>query len=91
MTGKKQQNSNSDGVLAGGQFPEAMRAPTHGIESPSRDELSLHLQRLKALHPNLKVNFRAQDLAQMTAEEKRMLIEDCYQVLGIAPAHPNDR
>lgn len=73
----------NEGVLAGSRLPKSMTAPTAGFDPTGMDEVSVHLMRLKALHPGLTVRFRTEELAAMTDEERRLLLLDCYEVLGI--------
>ncbi|MDX1965696.1 MAG: hypothetical protein SFV23_00870 [Planctomycetaceae bacterium] len=46
-------------------------------------DLDLHIVRLLALHPLLKVRFRNQDLAGLDDATKQTLLDDMNQVLGI--------
>jgi hypothetical protein len=48
-------------------------------------DLDLHILRLLALHPTLKVRFRNQDLAALDDSTKQTLLADMNQVLGIRP------
>ena len=48
-------------------------------------DLDLHIVRLLALHPTLKVRFRNQDLASLDASTKQVLLDDMNQVLGVRP------
>jgi hypothetical protein len=50
-----------------------------------RSDLDLHIVRLLALHPKLKVRFRSQDLSSLDDETKRTLLDDMNSVLGIKP------
>ena len=50
-----------------------------------KSDLDLHIVRLLALHPNLKVRFRNQDIASLNDATKRTLLDDMNQVLGIKP------
>lgn len=47
--------------------------------------LDLHITRLLALHPQLKVQFRNQDLAVLDAKTKQALLDDINDVLGVRP------
>jgi hypothetical protein len=51
----------------------------------THSELDLHIVRLLALHPALKVRFRNHDLASLDAATKQMLLEDMNEVLGVRP------
>lgn len=48
-------------------------------------DLDLHIVRLLALHPTLKVRFRNQDLASLDDATKQTLLQDMNHVLGIRP------
>ncbi len=50
-----------------------------------KSDLDLHIVRLLALHPELKVRFRNQDLASLDDATKRVLLSDMNQVLGLRP------
>ncbi len=46
-------------------------------------DLDLHIVRLLALHPTLKVRFRNQDLASLDDATKQTLLSDMNQVIGV--------
>lgn len=48
-------------------------------------DLDLHIVRLLALHPTLKMRFRNQDLASLDDSTKQALLDDMNQVLGVRP------
>lgn len=48
-------------------------------------KLDLHIVRLLALHPTLKVRFRNQDLTALDDATKQTLLDDLNQVLGVRP------
>ena len=48
-------------------------------------KLDLHIVRLLALHPTLKVRFRNQDLTALDDATKQALLDDLNQVLGVRP------
>lgn len=48
-------------------------------------DLDLHIVRLLALHPTLKVRFRNQDLASLDDLTKQTLLQDMNHVLGVRP------
>lgn len=50
-----------------------------------KSDLDLHIVRLLALHPALKVRFRNHDLAALDDATKRTLLDDMNQVLGVRP------
>lgn len=50
-----------------------------------KSDLDLHIVRLLALHPALKVRFRNHDLASIDEDTKRALLSDMNEVLGIRP------
>ena len=51
----------------------------------AHSELDLHIVRLLALHPSLKVRFRNHDLASLDDATKRALLDDMNDVLGVRP------
>lgn len=50
-----------------------------------KSDLDLHIVRLLALHPALKLRFRNHDLASIDDDTKRALLDDMNEVLGIRP------
>lgn len=50
-----------------------------------RSDLDLHIVRLLALNPTLKLRFRNHDLASIDENTKRALLADMNEVLGIRP------
>jgi hypothetical protein len=48
-------------------------------------DLDLHIVRLLALHPSLKVRFRNHDIASLDEGTKKLLLDDMNEVLGIRP------
>ena len=48
-------------------------------------DLDLHIVRMLALHPSLKVRFRNHDLASLDDATKNMLLADMNEVLGVRP------
>lgn len=64
--------------------PEQIRADLDDLSSVfAESELDIHIVRLLALHPNLKVKFRNQDLASLDDATKQTLLSDINDVLGI--------
>lgn len=51
----------------------------------AKSDLDLHIVRLLALHPTLKVRFRNQDLASLDDATKQTLLNDMNRVLGVRP------
>ena len=51
----------------------------------AKSDLDLHILRLLALHPALKVRFRNHDLASLDDATKQVLLNDMNQVLGVRP------
>lgn len=84
-------HESREGALAGARMPEALRAPTGPISVEGLDELGKHLARLKALHPDLQVAFRASDLKTMTHEERVLLLGDVNEALGISGGSSAER
>ncbi len=50
-----------------------------------KSDLDLHIVRLLALHPALKVRFRNHDLAALDDATKQALLDDMNKVLGVRP------
>lgn len=48
-------------------------------------ELDQRMARLLALHPELRVKFRNNNLASLDEATKEALLQDMYDVLGIIP------
>lgn len=48
-------------------------------------DLDLHIVRLLALHPALKIRFRNHDLTALNVATKRALLNDMNDVLGVRP------
>lgn len=48
-------------------------------------DLDLHIVRLLALHPVLKIRFRNHDLAALDEATKQLLLKDMNHVLGVRP------
>ena len=80
MINKKRLQSND--ILVGTKLPEKLRRSLSDIPS-GLDGIDLQLARLRALHPELKVKFRTEELGDMSHQEKTMLLEDIEHVLGI--------
>jgi hypothetical protein len=72
----------SDDLLVGTKLPQKLRRRLDEIPS-GLDGIDLHLARLRALHPDLKVKFRTEELGGMSRHEKTLLLEDIEHVLGI--------
>lgn len=49
-------------------------------------DLDRHIVRLLAIHPQLRIRFRNQDLSQLDDDTKRALLDDMNDLLGIRPA-----
>jgi hypothetical protein len=80
MINKKRLESND--LLVGAKLPHKLRRRLGAIPA-GLDGIDLHLARLRALHPQLKVKFRTEELGGMSQREKRLLLEDIEHVLGI--------
>jgi hypothetical protein len=50
-----------------------------------QSELDRHIVRLLALHKNVRVKFRNQDLTQLSDADKQALLHDMNDLLGIKP------
>ncbi len=51
----------------------------------AKSEIDLHIVRLLALNPSLKVRFRNQELASLDISTTEALLDDINSVLGIRP------
>jgi hypothetical protein len=70
-----------------------VRKDVTGLENVTVvSDLDRHIVRLLALHPELRVKFRNQDLASLDNATKQSLLEDMNKVLGIKSPRkkPND-
>ena len=90
MTRQNDNKVDAEGVLAGASLPTVRRFKAETIRTSGLDEVSLQLARLKTLHPQLSVHFRTEDLGEMTVGERQLLLQDCYEVLGVKPRAQND-
>ena len=59
--------------------------PDNGALCQSGDELAREIAALKALHPDLQLEFRDRDLNSMSGETKLALLQDMREALGIKP------
>ena len=50
-----------------------------------QSDLDRHIVRLLALHKNVRVKFRNQDLTRLSDADKRALLQDMKDLLGIKP------
>lgn len=50
-----------------------------------KSELDRRMARLLALHPQLRVRFRTDDLSSFDDQTKEALLQDMYDILGIVP------
>ena len=50
-----------------------------------QSDLDRHIVRLLALHKNVRVKFRNQDLTRLSDADKRALLQDMNDLLGIKP------
>jgi len=60
-------------------------ARQNGTLCQSGDELAREIAALKALHPDLQLEFRDRDLNSMSGETKLALLQDMREALGIKP------
>ena len=58
------------------------------VLSDDASDLDRHISKLLALHPDVSVAFRNQDLSQMDAQAKQALLDGINDVLGIRPLNP---
>ncbi|NQV24477.1 MAG: hypothetical protein HQ518_08920 [Rhodopirellula sp.] len=55
------------------------------VLSADASDLDRHISRLLALHPDVSIAFRNQDLGQMDDQAKQALLDGINDVLGIRP------
>lgn len=66
--------------------PKNLRDDVESLSTVAvQSDLDLHIVRLLALHPALKVRFRNHDLTALDDATKRTLLNDMNQVLGVRP------
>jgi len=69
-----------------GSQADVARLLDESAEGPvPQDEAGKHLLRLVRLHPELKIDLRADRLGELTDKEKRTMISDIQDLLQIAP------
>lgn len=67
-----------------------IRDDTDGLRDLKvHSDLDRHIVRLLALHKNLRVRFRNQDLAKLSDADKQALLDDMNDLLGIKPLRAN--
>lgn len=71
-----------DDMVVGTRLPSNRRGDIPQ-PPPGLSGIDLHLAQLHALHPQLKVKFRSEELKEMSLAEKKLLLEDINAVLGI--------
>ena len=57
----------------------------------AESELDLHIVRLLALHPQLQVRFRNQDMTRLDDATKQALLQDINDLLGIKPLRSGNK
>lgn len=70
-----------------GEMPES-RVREDVVEPENliiRSEMDRKMARLLALHSNLRVRFRSNDLSTLDDQTKEALLQDMYDILGVAP------
>lgn len=76
-----------DGFVGGGEMPES-RVRKDVVELKDliiRSETDRKMARLLALHTNLRVRFRSNDLSALDDQTKEALLQDMYDILGVTP------
>jgi hypothetical protein len=56
-----------------------------------QSDLDRHIVRLLALHKDLRVRFRSQDLTRLDEATKLALLKDMNDLLGIQPLHASKK
>ena len=67
---------------AGSGWPEE-GARGLGAGPAPQDDIDRDIATLKALHPEIEIRFRQDDLAHMSRHTKRLLLEQMRELLGI--------
>jgi hypothetical protein len=76
-----------DGYAGRGEMPES-RIREDVVEPENliiKSETDRKMARLLALHPKLRVRFRNNDLSTLDDQTKEALLQDMYNILGVAP------
>jgi len=83
MLPERPTRKTTEGVFAGAKLPKSMRSRVGAIDPSGLDDVALQITRLLALHESLRFAFRTQDLRKLQMSEKRLLLADMYEALGI--------
>jgi hypothetical protein len=76
-----------DGFAGSGEMPES-RGREDVVEPENliiKSETDRKMARLLALHSKLRVRFRTDDLSTFDEVTKEALLQDMYDILGVAP------
>lgn len=76
-----------DGYAGRGEMPEG-RIREDVVEPENliiKSETDREVARLLALHSKLQVKFRTDDLSTLDEQTKQALLQDMYDILGVAP------
>lgn len=68
--------------------PDKLRAGLSDVTLDAKTALDRQIVRMMALHPNLQIRFRSQDLSQLDDSTKQTLLGDMNRLLGIKPLRP---
>lgn len=68
---------------SGKPLPASLQRKLPKLESPSSRTLVKHIVRLKALHPEVRLNFRQVQLEQMDEATLKVLLSDLNGQLGV--------
>jgi hypothetical protein len=76
-----------DGFAGSGEMPESrVRKDVYEPEDLIiKSETDRKMARLLALHSKLRVRFRTSDLSTFDDQTKEALLQDMYDILGVAP------
>ena len=81
------ENEIFDGIAGGGHL--SGQSVREGVFEPkdliSSSPLDKKMARLLALHPELRIRFRNNDLSSLDDKTKRALLRDMQDILGITP------
>lgn len=76
-----------DGYAGRGEMPEARRRDD--VVEPGnlivKSDTDRKMARLLALHSELRVTFRSNDLSTLDEETKKALLQDMYDILKLTP------
>lgn len=76
-------DNNIDFTLPGVPLPKRLSRPLGMREVSSLSETGREVARLRAIHPDLSISFRALDLQNMDEATLRIMLEQMRELIGI--------